>query len=482
MGNRNSRVMIVEDEAIVAMDLQLRVEALGHTVVGTAASAASALRQVAETRPDVTLMDIRLRGDVDGIAVAEQIRRNWDLPVVFLTAFTDTSTVARATATEPFGYIAKPVHDRELDIAIDVALHRHDAEKRVKRMERWLATTLSSIGDAVIATDQNGCVTFMNPVAQRLTGWEFGTAAGLHIDEVMPLIDEEQSSSIESPVRRVLSEGVVLGFAQRTLLVRRSGERMPIDDSASPIRSKNEGVTGVVFVFRDVTQERRIAEEVRQSQKLEAVGRLAGGVAHEYNNLMTIVLGFSEMLLASELMPESLRSHATNISHAATRAGTLTRQLLTFGRKQVSQPVPMDLNIAIAEINQMLTCVVGEQVRLEMDLAAGEATIEADRGEIEQMIINLAANARDAMPAGGTLTIATSCEGSSVVIRASDTGTGMTPEVKEHLFEPFFTTKEPGRVPDWASLPCTEPLRSRAVISPWTARQGWERHSPYVSL
>jgi len=122
-------------------------------------------------------MDIRLRGDVDGIAVAEQIRRNWDLPVVFLSAFTDTSTVARAMATEPFGYIVKPVDDRELDIAIKVALYRHDAEQRVKGMERWLGTLLTSIGDAVIATDLSGRVTFMNPVAQRLTGWGLEAAA-----------------------------------------------------------------------------------------------------------------------------------------------------------------------------------------------------------------------------------------------------------------------------------------------------------------
>src|SRR5438876_3868829 len=273
------------------MDLQQRLERLGHHVVGTAATGEMAIRRVEEARPDVTLMDIRLKGKMDGIAAAAEIDRRFDTPVVFLTAHSDTLTVKRATATEPFGYILKPVDDRELEIAIAVARYRHQAERRVKQMEHWLATTLTSIGDGVIAMDLNGRVTFMNPVAQRLTGWDLETAMNRQVQEIMPLINEDDLTEIENPARRVLSEGIVLGLSPRTAILRRSGERMPIDDCAAPVRDDHGNITGVVLVFRDATEQRRQAEEIRQTQRLEAVGRLAGGVAHEFNNLLTGGLG-----------------------------------------------------------------------------------------------------------------------------------------------------------------------------------------------
>jgi two-component system, cell cycle sensor histidine kinase and response regulator CckA len=272
------RLLIVEDEAIVAMDLQQRLERLGHQVVGTAATGEAAIRRAGETRPDVTLMDIRLKGEMDGVAAAAEIDRRFDTPVVFLTAHSDTATVQRATGAEPFGYLVKPVDDRELEIAIAVAKYRHQAERRVRRMERWLVATLTSIGDGVICIDLNGGVTFMNTVAQRLTGWDLEAAMNRPVKEIMPLINEDDLTEIENPARRVLSEGLVLGLSPRTAMLRRSGERMPIDDCAAPIRDDHSDIIGVVLVFRDATEQRRLAEEIRQTQKLDAGGRPAGGV------------------------------------------------------------------------------------------------------------------------------------------------------------------------------------------------------------
>src|SRR5439155_6066605 len=182
-------------------------------------------------------------------------------------------TVQRATAAEPFGYVLKPVDDSELEIAIAVAGYRHQAERRVRQMERWVAATLTSIGDAVILMDLNGRVTFMNAVAQRLAGWDLETAMTRHVQEIMPLINEDDLTEIENPARQVLSEGIVLGLSPRTAMVRRGGERMPIGDCAAPVRDEHGNVTGVVLVFRDATEQRRRAEEIRQTQRLEAVGR-----------------------------------------------------------------------------------------------------------------------------------------------------------------------------------------------------------------
>jgi two-component system cell cycle sensor histidine kinase/response regulator CckA len=275
------RVLIVEDEAIVAMDLQQRLERLGHHVVGTASTGDAAIRRAEETQPDVTLMDIRLKGQMDGVAAAAEIDRRFDLPVVFLTAHSDTKTVQRATGAEPFGYVLKPVDDRELEIAIAVAKYRHLSERRMKRMERWLAATLTSIGDGVICMDLNGAVTFMNTVAQRLTGWDLEAAMNRPVQEIMPLIREDDLTEIENPVRRVLSEGIILGLSPRTAMRRRSGERIPIDDSAAPIRDDQGNIIGVVLVFRDAVEQRRLAEDIRQTGKLEFVDRLPDGIGRK---------------------------------------------------------------------------------------------------------------------------------------------------------------------------------------------------------
>ena len=202
------RLLIVEDEAIVAMDLQQRLERLGHQVVGTAATGEAAIQRAEEVWPDITLMDIRLKGEMDGVTAAAEIDRRFGTPVVFLTAHSDTQTVQRATAAEPFGYVLKPVDDRELEIAIAVARYRHQAERRVKKMERWLAATLTSIGDGVISLDLNGRVNFMNSVAQRLTGWDLETAMNRHVQEIMPLVNEDDLTEIENPARRVLADAI----------------------------------------------------------------------------------------------------------------------------------------------------------------------------------------------------------------------------------------------------------------------------------
>jgi two-component system, cell cycle sensor histidine kinase and response regulator CckA len=275
------RLLIVEDEAIVAMDLQQRLERLGHQVVGTAATGEAAIRRAGETRPDVTLMDIRLKGQMDGVAAAAEIDRRFDTPVVFLTAHSDAQTVQRAAGAEPFGYIVKPVDDRELEVAIAVAKYRHQSERRLKRMERWLAATLTSIGDGVLSMDLDGAVTFMNTVAQRLTGWDLDAAVSRPVREIMPLIQEDDLTEIDNPVQRVLSEGIVLGLSPRTAMLNRSGRRIPIDDTAAPIRDEDGNIIGVVLVFRDATVQRKLAEDIRQTQKLEVADRPADGVARK---------------------------------------------------------------------------------------------------------------------------------------------------------------------------------------------------------
>ncbi len=182
----NVKILVVEDESIVAMDIKHRAEGLGYTVTGITPSGEGAIEKASETLPDLVLMDIVLKGDMDGVEAAQKIRDTLDIPVVYLTAYSDEKTLKRAKVTEPFGYIIKPFEDRELHSAVEVALYKHKMESKLKESEKWLSTTLESIGDAVIATDENGSVKFMNPVAMNITGWDEIDAFGKSLKEVLP--------------------------------------------------------------------------------------------------------------------------------------------------------------------------------------------------------------------------------------------------------------------------------------------------------
>ena len=228
--------------------------------------------------------------------------------------------------------------------------------------------------------------------------------------------------------------------------------RVHLGEHGEPVRG--------VGISLDVTERHTLEEQYQQAQKMEAIGRLAGGVAHDFNNLLTVILGFCELLLA-DLDPADLRqADIAEIEKAGTRAAGLTRQLLAFSRKQIVQPTLLDLNLLVTDTRGMLARLIGEDVEIVLNLLPQLAAVKADRGQVEQIVMNLAVNARDAMPKGGTLTIETANielnetyakthlavkPGPHVVLTITDTGTGMTPQVQAHLFEPFFTTKGVGK-------------------------------------
>ncbi len=462
-----AQIMVVEDEGIVAMEIEMRLKELGYVVSAVVASGDQAIEKVAEMRPDLVLMDIKLRGEVDGVEAAEQIRVRFDIPVVYLTAYADENTLQRAKITEPFGYILKPFEERELRTAIEMALYRHTMGKKLKESERWLAATLKSVGDAVIATDAQGCTKFMNLVAERLTGWKQAEALGRDLTEVFKIVNAKTRDVVESPVMKVLREGIVVGLANHSLLIARDGTEIPIDDSAAPIRDDRGNVIGVVLVFRDITERKRAEEErerlqaqLLQSQKMEAIGMLAGGVAHYFNNLMTVVIGYSDLLLEHLGKDNSLYKEINRIKNAGERASSLTRQLLTFSRRQPLQPQVLDLSITVASMEELLRPLISEDINLVTILEPELGRVKADLSQIEQVIMNLAVNACDAMPQGGRLTIKTEnvtlnqacCQliprarpGKFVCLSVEDTGVGMDEATLQHIFEPFFTTKEVGQ-------------------------------------
>jgi PAS domain S-box-containing protein len=268
-----AQILVVEDESITAKAIQRRLTGMGYAVPAVTASGEDAIRKAATTRPDLVLMDIVLKGAMDGVEAADYIRRHFNIPVVYLTAYADEQTLERAKLSEPFGYILKPFEEKELYTTIEMALYKHRMERKLHASERWLATTLRSIGDAVITTDANGAITFMNPMAEALTGWRREEGLGRHWTVIFKIVDHTTRTLVDDPVMQTLREGVAVGLTDH-LLSAKDGTETPIDDSAAPIRDDQGHPTGVVVVFRDISERRR-AEEERERLILELQEALA---------------------------------------------------------------------------------------------------------------------------------------------------------------------------------------------------------------
>ncbi len=588
--NPATKILVVEDENIVAKDIQNTLKALGYTVTAVVASGEEAIQKAGETQPDLVLMDIMLKGYQDGVEAARQIFARFNIPVVYLTAYTDETTLQRAKVTEPYGYILKPFEERELHIAIEMAIYKHKMAKKLKEREQWLATILRSINDAVIVTDDKSLVTFMNPVAEMLTGWKQKDALGKNLAEVFKIASAENRTAAQPASHNGAA-------ANYSLLIASDGREIPIDDSAALIRDENGNLTGAVLVFRDISARqqaeaelhrrflqihhseeryralyddnpamyftvdvggkilsvnqfgadqlgykveelvgqswlevfyeedkpaaqqhltacfqnpaqvaqwelrkarkdgvilwgkdlarivrssddrlvilivcedvtkskqmeealRQREEQLRQAHKMEAIGRLAGGVAQDFNNMLAAIIGTSEMAMLELHRDHPLRKDLKEIKQTADRAANLSRQLLTFARRQIIAPSLLNLSDVLLNLDKLLHRLAGEGVDLAISTAPDLGFAKVDSGQIEQMIINLASNARDAMPNGGKLKIETAnvtldeaharqhpeiTSGEYVMLMVRDTGAGLTEEMKKHLFEPFFSAKD----------------------------------------
>ncbi|HMQ79837.1 MAG TPA: PAS domain S-box protein [Ignavibacteria bacterium] len=264
--NGTPRIMVVEDEGIIAQDIKNCLEGLGYIVPDVVFTGREAISRAEELRPDLVLMDIVLKGDIDGIETAAEIRKKYNIPIVYLTAYEDDRTLKRAKMTEPLGYILKPFEERYLRSSIEMALYKHQMETKLKENERWLSAILKSVGDAVIVTDQFGFIKFLNPVAEALTGWTLKEVAGKRIYELLLLLDEDTREPMANPIEKVLSENIVIGRSNHTVLIARDGREISIDHSSSPLRDDKGRLTGAVLILQDIT-ERKISETaLRESE------------------------------------------------------------------------------------------------------------------------------------------------------------------------------------------------------------------------
>ncbi len=248
-----TNILIVEDEKIVAWDIKEALEKLGHRVFEGVATASEAILTASIVKPDLVLMDIQLQGEMSGITAAEEIYTRYNIPVVYLTAYADEQTLAQATKTNPFGYLIKPFQSKQLHTTIQIALQRHQLEQSIKQQQIWLSDTLTSIGDAAIATDLNGTVTFMNPMAEHLTGWQRQDALGLDVNLIIPLVYGANQDPVENPGMQVMRLGYALNLPDGCLLRTKNDTERVISDSAAPIKNHAGEIVGSIMIFQDKT-------------------------------------------------------------------------------------------------------------------------------------------------------------------------------------------------------------------------------------
>ncbi|MCX7671714.1 MAG: ATP-binding protein, partial [Anaerolineae bacterium] len=317
------------------------------------------------------------------------------------------------------------------------------------------ASALEAAANGIVIPDRSGVIIWANSAFSSLTGYSAQEAIG----QTLRLI---KSGRQEAAFYSEMWETILAGRVWHGQLVnrRKDGSFYTEEMTITPVREAGGGISHFIAIKQDVSEHRQLEEQFRQAQKMEAVGRLAGGVAHDFNNLLMAILGYTDMILAEPNLSNTIRDSAEEIKAAAERAASLTRQLLAFSRRQMLTPQIINLNAIVTGIEKMLRRLIGEDIALIIRLKEPLRSVKADPHQIEQVIMNLAVNARDAMPRGGKLIIETNevhfgevhCRqnrelqpGDYVVLLISDPGSGMPPDVLAHLFEPFFTTKQQGK-------------------------------------
>ncbi len=305
---------------------------------------------------------------------------------------------------------------------------------------RRLATAIEQSSEAVVISGVDGTIQYVNPAFESITGYRAEEAIGAN---PRILKSGRQPAAFYAEMWATITTGSV--WTGRLTNRRKDGTLYEEEMSISPLRSEGGGISGFVAVKRDVTREVELQQQLTQSQKLEAIGRLAGGIAHDFNNLLQALINQIQLVRSQARKPDRVEELSRQLEQQVNHGASLTRQLLLFSRRETSKPERLDLNAVVHDATTMLRRLIRANIRLDIELSARPLPVEADRGQLDQVLMNLTVNASDAMPDGGRLTIRTGSEGSSGWLIVEDTGHGIPPELRDRIFEPFFTTKGPGK-------------------------------------
>jgi len=452
------RVLIVEDSADDAELVMRELHRSGYELVSERVETPGEMTAALERAEwDVILSDYTMP-HFNALRALELLKaKGLDIPFIIISGTIGEETAVNAMKAGAQDYIIKGRLARLVP-----ALEREIREAQVRRERRLaeaenarLALVVNSSDDAILSVTAEETIATWNAGAERMYGYAPEEILGQHVSVLLP--EERRRDLAGNRERLKRGEALVQYEVEHQ---RKDKSRLVVSLTLSPIRDAAGAVTGVSAIARDMTEHRRLERQFQQAQKMEAVGRLAGGLAHDFNNYLTIINGFSQMLLSSLGPADPAREWIVEIKKAGAHASSLMRDLLVFSRQQVLSPRVLDLNAVVADLEKMLRHLIGADVELAVVPGAALGQVKADAGQIKQVILNLAVNARDAMPRGGKLTIETTnfelhaadphqfpalAAGQYVLLAVSDTGMGMDTETQAHIFEPFFTTKEEGK-------------------------------------
>ncbi len=454
------KVMIVEDEIIVAQTIATMLRQLGHQVTTIVATGQAAIQKAAEIRPDIVLMDIVLRSDIDGIEAADCIRQQWGIPVIYLTAYADDTTLARAKQTQPVGYLVKPINELNLKVALEIGLaqHYHVLEKQTPNPLDVLFTCMS---DGVIATDQQGLVTFMNPAAEQMTGWLREEAQGQPITTILPLVHQVTQEPIANPVLKAIRDRQVVYLQAYATLITRDGNQLTIGDSVSPLLDQGQP-NGAVLVFWDLSQRPagpNLAPTLAKELELKQLhDRFTDLVVHQLRTPLNTILSSTGLLqLYSSRWSESrTEEHLAQIETAVEQMNQLLEAITllaqTEGVTHPLEPIPLTLETFYQDLLNSLTqeCKNSSQ-RIQLNLDPALTTIILDERLLHYILYSLLSNALKYSDSDLPVQceILTNSTTQSVTFRVEDYGRGIPITDQPRIFEPFYRGKNVESIPGY---------------------------------
>jgi PAS domain S-box-containing protein len=442
-----ANILIVEDERVSAEEIAELVRDTGHSVVGISMSGEAALTDAEDLKPDLALVDVKLRGDLDGIMLAERLQNTLDIGAIYVTGHSEESILERATQTAAYGYVLKPVDGRTLQASIEMALARRRRDRGLRTHGEWLSNLLRNIGVAVLATNEAGSLRYANPLATALTGFEEGQALG----PAFRLTDENGRESL--PVEEALRRRSCVDFPSGAMLVCRNGTPLPVEGSAAPLFDGDERASGAVIAFYDGTERRNADRERLRTQRLDSLATLAAGIAHDFNNSLAIMLNCAALARQASGNRPLLDGLLDDLVEAGERASGLTAQLAAFAKGGAPTRRRLELVPLLERIASI--ALRGSSVEARFDFEEGLRPVLADETQLSQVFTSLVLNACDAMRGHGALEVRARNvrvgEGDSVLLAGPfvevsirDHGPGIDAAHLERVFDPFFSTKPTG--------------------------------------